>query len=348
MNPSTFSFPPQLPAVSETDFPSSANNDPLHQAFLQLRNALSAEVIGQPMLIERLLIALLADGHLLVEGAPGLAKTASIRALATRIEADFARIQFTPDLLPADLTGTDIWRPQESRFEFQPGPVFHSILLADEVNRAPAKVQSALLEAMGERQVTVGKTTYALPEVFLVMATQNPIEQEGTFPLPEAQLDRFLMHVVIGYPDVSAETQILQLARTRALRQITHHPDQIQKLSLAQVEQARQAVLELHMAPALERYLVEIVLASRDAARYDAALAKRIAWGASPRGSIALERCARARAWLAGRDYVTPEDVRQIAPDVLRHRVLPSFEAAAEGWDGQRLVNALLDCVPLP
>jgi len=347
MNPSPSQ--PELPAAAQNTYlpplPTSAS---LHQAFIQLRQALSAEVIGQPVLVERLLIALLADGHLLVEGAPGLAKTASIRALAARIEADFARIQFTPDLLPADLTGTDIWRPQESRFEFQPGPVFHSILLADEVNRAPAKVQSALLEAMGERQVTVGKTTYALPEVFLVMATQNPIEQEGTFPLPEAQLDRFLMHVTIGYPDVSAETQILHLARTRALRDITHSAPAMQKLSLAQVENARRAVLELHMAAPLERYLVELVLASRDAARYDAALAKRIAWGASPRGSIALERCARARAWLLGRDYVTPEDVRDIAPDVLRHRVLPSFEAAAEGWDGQRLVSALLDCVPLP
>jgi len=344
-SPPNFSTAPQQ---AQSSLSSSANQDPLYRAFTELRQALSAEVIGQPVLIERLLIALLADGHLLVEGAPGLAKTASIRALARRIEADFARIQFTPDLLPADLTGTDIWRPQESRFEFQPGPVFHSILLADEVNRAPAKVQSALLEAMGERQVTVGKTTYALPDVFLVMATQNPIEQEGTFPLPEAQLDRFLMHVVIGYPDVSAETKILHLARTRALNDIAHTAPPLRKLSLTQVEQARRAVLELHMAPPLERYLVELVLASRDAARYDAALAKRIAWGASPRGSIALERCARARAWLAGRDYVTPEDVRHVAPDVLRHRVLPSFEAAAEGWDGQRLVSALLDCVPLP
>jgi len=347
MNPSL--SPPELPSAAQNTYlPPLSTSASLHQAFIQLRQSLSAEVIGQPVLVERLLIALLADGHLLVEGAPGLAKTASIRALAARIEADFARIQFTPDLLPADLTGTDIWRPQESRFEFQPGPVFHSILLADEVNRAPAKVQSALLEAMGERQVTVGKTTYALPEVFLVMATQNPIEQEGTFPLPEAQLDRFLMHVTIGYPDVSAETQILHLARTRALGDITHSAPLMQKLSLAQVQHARRAVLELHMAPALERYLVELVLASRDAARYDAALAKRIAWGASPRGSIALERCARARAWLLGRDYVTPEDVREVAPDVLRHRVLPSFEAAAEGWDGQHLVNALLDCVPLP
>ncbi len=320
----------------------------LHAAFIALRDALAGEIVGQSVLVERLLVALLADGHLLVEGAPGLAKTTAIRALAARIDARFARIQFTPDLLPADLTGTDIWRPQEGRFEFQLGPVFHPILLADEINRAPAKVQSALLEAMGERQVTVGRTTYPLPPVFLVMATQNPIEQEGTFPLPEAQLDRFLMHVRIGYPDAAAEVDILRLARERALREMDATPVQVRKLSLEQVEQARRAVLELHMAPQLERYLVELVLASRDASAYDASLARRIAWGASPRGSIALERCARAKAWLAGRDYVTPDDVRAVAPDVLRHRVLPSYEAAAEGWDGERLVAALLDRVPLP
>ncbi len=320
----------------------------LHAAFIALRDALAGEIVGQSVLVERLLVALLADGHLLVEGAPGLAKTTAIRALAARIDARFARIQFTPDLLPADLTGTDIWRPQEGHFEFQSGPVFHPILLADEINRAPAKVQSALLEAMGERQVTVGRTTYPLPPVFLVMATQNPIEQEGTFPLPEAQLDRFLMHVRIGYPDAAAEVDILRLARERALREMDATPVQVRKLSLEQVEQARRAALELHMAPQLERYLVELVLASRDASAYDASLARRIAWGASPRGSIALERCARAKAWLAGRDYVTPDDVRAVAPDVLRHRVLPSYEAAAEGWDGERLVAALLDRVPLP
>jgi len=335
------------------NLPSSSPEQPaagngLHGDFIALRDALATEIVGQSLLVERLLIALLADGHLLVEGAPGLAKTTAIRALATRIDAGFARIQFTPDLLPADLTGTDIWRPQESRFEFQPGPVFHPILLADEINRAPAKVQSALLEAMGERQVTVGRTTYPLPPVFLVMATQNPIEQEGTFPLPEAQLDRFLMHVRIGYPDAGAEVEILRLARERALQAMDARPAMLRKLSLQQVEQARRAVLELHVAPQLERYLVELVLASRDAGAHDPALARRIAWGASPRGSIALERCARAKAWLAGRDYVTPDDVRAVAPDVLRHRVLPSYEAAAEGWDGERLVAALLDCVPLP
>jgi MoxR-like ATPase len=320
----------------------------LHDAFRDLREGLSHEIVGQAALVERLLIALLADGHLLVEGAPGLAKTSAIRALAARLEADFARVQFTPDLLPADLTGTEVWRPQDGRFEFQPGPIFHPILLADEINRAPAKVQSALLEAMGERQVTVGRQTYALPALFLVMATQNPIEQEGTFPLPEAQLDRFLMYVRIGYPEADAETEILRLARERARDALQAKAEAPARMPMADVFAARKSVLELHLAPALERYLVELVLASRNAARYDPALARRIAWGASPRGSIALERCARARAWLAGRDFVTPEDVRAIAPDVLRHRVLPSYEATAEGWDGDRLVAELLQRVPLP
>ena len=317
-------------------------------AFRALSDSLSAEIVGQAALIERLLIALLADGHLLVEGAPGLAKTTAIRALAARLEAPFARVQFTPDLLPADLTGTEVWRPQDGRFEFLPGPIFHPVLLADEINRAPAKVQSALLEAMGERQVTVGRHTYPLPPLFLVMATQNPIEQEGTFPLPEAQLDRFLMYLRIGYPEAAAEVEILRLARERARESMQAVAVSHSQLPLADVFTARAAVLDLHMAPQLERYLVELVLASRDAARYDAALGKRIAWGASPRGSIALERCARARAWLQGRDFVTPEDIRAIAPDVLRHRVLPSYEATAEGWDGERLVAELLSKVPLP
>ena len=329
------------------DTPSTINTH-LHDAFRALREDLSREIVGQSALVERLLIALLADGHLLVEGAPGLAKTTAIRALAARLDAGFARVQFTPDLLPADLTGTEVWRPQDGRFEFQPGPIFHPILLADEINRAPAKVQSALLEAMGERQVTVGRQTYPLPALFLVMATQNPIEQEGTFPLPEAQLDRFLMYVRIGYPEAAAETEILRLARERARAAMQVQSPAPERMAMADVFAARAAVLDLHMAPALERYLIELVLASRNAARYDAALGRRIAWGASPRGSIALERCARARAWLAGRDFVTPEDVRAIAPDVLRHRVLPSYEATAEGWDGDKLVAELLQHVPLP
>ena len=319
----------------------------LHAAFHELRAALCAEIVGQDQLVERLLVALLADGHLLVEGAPGLAKTTAVRALAARLDAGFARVQFTPDLLPADLTGSDVWRPQDGHFEFQPGPIFHQVLLADEINRAPAKVQSALLEAMGERQVTVGRQTYPLPDLFLVMATQNPIEQEGTFPLPEAQLDRFLMHVRVGYPQAAMEAEILRLARERARQAMA--PAQVpSRMPLDEVFAARAAVLDLHVAPQVERYLVELVLASREAARYDADLGRRIAWGASPRGSIALERCARAHAWLAGRDFVTPDDVRAIAPDVLRHRVLPSYEATAEGWDGERRVAELLARVPLP
>lgn len=319
----------------------------VHTRLQEVRQRLMQEVVGQEALIERLLIALLADGHLLVEGAPGLAKTSVIRALAAHLDASFARIQFTPDLLPADLTGSDVWRPQEARFEFQPGPVFHSILLADEINRAPAKVQSALLEAMGERQVTVGRTSYPLPALFMVMATQNPIEQEGTFALPEAQLDRFLLHVRVGYPQAEAELEILRLARERARGAVAMTQHQ-HKLTESDLLLARQAALNVHVAPALERYLVELILASRMPQRYGSDLTTKIAWGASPRGSIALDRCARARAWLAGRDFVTPDDIRAIAPDVLRHRVLPSYEAIAEGWDGERLVHALLERVPLP
>ncbi len=334
------------PYRSRMDTPIDTSS--LHARFAALRADLSTAVIGQAALVERLLIALLADGHLLVEGAPGLAKTTAVKELAARIEADFSRVQFTPDLLPADLTGTDIWRATDGRFEFQPGPMFHNLLLADEVNRAPPKVQSALLEAMGERQITVGRTTYPLPQLFLVMATQNPIEQEGTYALPEAQLDRFLMHVRVGYPEAGTETEILRLVRERARSSMHAAPVPARMLTQRELFDAREAVLDLHLAPTLERYLVELVLASRDAARYDPALAAKIAWGASPRGSIALERCARARAWLGGRDFVTPEDVQAVAPDVLRHRILPSYEAIAEGWDGEKLVRALIDRVPLP
>lgn len=337
-----------VPSMITSTSAGDADSVSLHACFLALRQSLAARIIGQAALVDRLLIALLADGHLLVEGAPGLAKTTAIRALASHLEADFARVQFTPDLLPADLTGTEIWRPQEGRFEFIPGPLFHPILLADEINRAPAKVQSALLEAMGERQVTVGRQTYVLPPLFLVMATQNPIEQEGTFPLPEAQLDRFLMHVRIGYPEAESEVEILRLAREAALDTLDPVDQRPSRMPLEKIFAARREVLSVHVAPALERYLVELVLATRDAARYDVQLARHIAWGASPRGTIALERCARARAWLDGRDYATPDDVRAVAPDVLRHRVLPSYEATAEGWDGERLVRSLLDIVPLP
>ena len=328
--------------------PAPSPAHPLQAAFAALREDLTRSIIGQPHLVECLLIALLADGHLLVEGAPGLAKTTAIKALAQRIDADFHRVQFTPDLLPADLTGTDIFRPQAGTFEFERGPLFHNIVLADEINRAPAKVQSALLEAMAERQITIGRRTWPLPDLFMVMATQNPIEQEGTFALPEAQLDRFTMHVTIGYPDADAELAILRLAREQA-RQSMHTPVAVKPmLTPADVFAARDAVLNVHVSPALENYLAQLVLASRDAGRYGPELARWIAWGASPRASIALDRCARARAWLAGRDYALPEDVHAVAHEVLRHRILPSYEAEAEGIRPDRIIDRLLDLVPLP
>jgi MoxR-like ATPase len=329
-----------------SDIPTAAT--PLQAAFVRLRGELSRGIIGQPHLVECLLIALLADGHLLVEGAPGLAKTTAIKALATRVEADFHRIQFTPDLLPADLTGTDIFRPQTGTFEFERGPLFHNIVLADEINRAPAKVQSALLEAMAERQITIGRRTWPLPDLFMVMATQNPIEQEGTFALPEAQLDRFLMHVTIGYPDADAELAILRLAREQAREAMHPVPPPAHVLRPADVFAARDAVLDVHMAAPLELYITQLVVATRNAAKYGPELARWIAWGASPRATIALDRCARAHAWLAGRDYVIPEDIHVIAHEVLRHRVLPSYEAEAEGVRIDSVIDRLLDLVPLP
>jgi MoxR-like ATPase len=271
-----------------------------------------------------------------------------VKALAARIEADFHRVQFTPDLLPADLTGTDVFRPQSGAFEFERGPLFHNIVLADEINRAPAKVQSALLEAMAEQQITVGRSTWHLPELFMVMATQNPIEQEGTFALPEAQLDRFLMHVTIGYPDAASELAILRLAREQASQRDQERAVSPALMSQADVFAAREAAMAVHMAPALEEYLTQLVLATRDAGRYGPELKRWIAWGGSPRATIALDRCSRARAWLAGRDYVLPEDVHGIAHEVLRHRVLLSYEAEAEGVRPDRVIDRLLDLVPLP
>ena len=328
--------------------PAPAAAPDLQPRFVQLREQLQQRIIGQPHLIDCLLIALLADGHLLVEGAPGLAKTTAVKALASTIAADFHRVQFTPDLLPADLTGTDIFRPQSGSFEFEQGPLFHNIVLADEINRAPAKVQSALLEAMAERQITVGRSTWRLPELFLVMATQNPIEQEGTFPLPEAQLDRFVMHVTIGYPDAASELAILKLARGQASRAAQAQAAAPAVLSTSDVLDAREAVLGVHMAAPLEEYLTQLVLATRDAGRYGPELKRWIAWGASPRATIALDRCARAHAWLRGRDYALPEDTHAVVHEVLRHRVLLSYEAEAEGIASDQVIARLLDLVPLP
>jgi MoxR-like ATPase len=327
---------------------SSASEEAAHEAFAALRRAANEHIIGQQRLMDRLLIALLSNGHLLVEGAPGLAKTTAIKVIADRIEGDFHRIQFTPDLLPADLTGTEIYRPQEGSFQFQQGPIFHNLILADEVNRAPAKVQSALLEAMGEHQVTVGRITYRLPKLFLVMATQNPIEQEGTYPLPEAQLDRFLMHVSIGYPDAAAEQEILALARQQARDELGEKQVAPVLVTQEQVFRAQQGVLDLYMAPALEQYIVQLVLATRDPGSWDSELSRLVSYGASPRATIALDRCARARAWLDRRDYVSPDDINAVAHVVLRHSVLLSYEAEADGVTVDRLADRLLDRVPVP
>ena len=316
----------------------------------QLKTLVQQQIIGQDKLINRLLIALLADGHLLVEGAPGLAKTRAVKVLGESIDGDFHRVQFTPDLLPADLTGTEIYRPQEAKFEFQQGPLFHNLVLADEINRAPAKVQSALLEAMAERQITVGKQTYDLPKLFLVMATQNPIEQEGTYPLPEAQLDRFLMHVSVDYPSGEDELAILRLARQEAADDLTPvlGSNQPEKIRQQDIFDARQEVLAIHMADNIEAYLLQIVLATREPKKYGDDLARWIEWGCSPRATISLDRCARAHAWLAGRDYVGPEDVQAVAPDVLRHRIILDYEAEAEGMNADKVISELIARIAVP
>ena len=320
---------------------------PLQQEFQALLASLANEVIGQSNLLERMLIALLAEGHLLVVGAPGLAKTTAVKALANRLEGDFHRIQFTPDLLPADITGTDIYRPETGSFEFQKGPLFHNFILADEINRAPAKVQSALLESMAEYQITVGKATYALPHPFLVMATQNPIEQEGTYSLPEAQLDRFLMEANISYPSQEDEQKVLALIRQQRLgagqaSSIDHQVSQQSVLA------ARQEVFQLHLSDALEKYIVTLVSATRDAALLDEEVGSWIRYGASPRGSIALEYCSRAHAWLNGRDYVSPEDIHAVVYDVLRHRLILSYEAVADSITSDEVVSRLITLIPVP
>ncbi len=314
--------------------------------FKQLKNYLSANIIGQEHLVDRLLIALLADGHLLVEGAPGLAKTKAIKDLSRKVEGNFQRIQFTPDLLPSDITGTEIYRPEDGSFNFQPGPIFHNLILADEINRAPAKVQSALLEAMAERQISVGKKTMKLDRLFLVMATQNPIEQEGTYPLPEAQLDRFLMHVRISYPDAVAEKAILKLARAES-NQSGEAPKEANVLTQQAIFEARQSVSALHMADSVEEYIIQLVMATREPQQYGDDLARWIGFGASPRGTIALDKCARAQAWLQGKDFVSPDDVQAVIHDTLRHRILLTFEAEAEGLNSDHIIDELIKRVPV-
>ncbi len=318
------------------------------EQFQKLEAHASRLIIGQAHLINRMLIALLCDGHLLVEGAPGLAKTRAIKVLAESIEGDFHRLQFTPDLLPADLTGTDIYRPQEGTFEFREGPLFHNLILADEINRAPAKVQSALLEAMEERQISVGAHTYPLEGLFMVMATQNPIEQEGTYPLPEAQLDRFLLHVEVGYPTPEDERRILVLNRDEAksAERDAFQPPEL--LSAESIFEARQDILRLHLADELEQYIVNVVTSTRNAGAVDDSLEGQILYGASPRASMGIDRAARAHAWLSGRDFVGPEDIQAVASDVLRHRLVLSFEAEADGVDANSVIERLLDGVGVP
>ena len=314
---------------------------------LALRAALNALIIGQHALVDRLLIALLTGGHLLVEGAPGLAKTRAIETLSKLIEGQFQRVQFTPDLLPADITGTEIYRPQEGTFTFQPGPLFHNLILADEVNRAPAKVQSALLEAMAEKQITVGQKTYQLPDVFMVMATQNPIEQEGTYPLPEAQLDRFLMHVNVDYPHPSTEKEILRLVRNESMNKESAAVATVH-IDFATLRAAREQVLAMYMADPVEDYVVRLVTSTRNPASLDADLDRWIDFGGSPRATIALDACARANAWMSEQNYVSPEDVQSVARDVLRHRVLLSYEAEADGVSADDVIDKLLSLVPVP
>ncbi|MCF7485278.1 MoxR family ATPase [Vibrio sp. A2-1] len=307
-----------------------------------LQNYLESQIIGQQELVKQLMIALLADGHILVEGPPGLAKTRAVKSLADCVEGDFHRIQFTPDLLPADLTGTDIFRPETGEFTFQSGPIFNSLILADEINRAPAKVQAAMLEAMAEKQVTAGRKTYALPDLFLVMATQNPIEQEGTYPLPEAQLDRFLLHLEVAYPNMESELEILRLNRGEAQGNESVQP---QEISQQTIFEARQEVLNIHMADTIEQYIIRLVMATRQPKQYSDQLDQWLDMGVSPRATIALDRCARAHAWLAGRDYVTPQDVQAMAFPVLRHRLLRSYHAQAEGVTANQVIAHLISLV---
>jgi len=313
--------------------------------FDSVREHLASRIIGQRELIESMLVCLLSDGHMLVEGLPGLAKTTAVKTLAEAIEGDFHRVQFTPDLLPSDLIGTDIYRQELAEFEFRPGPIFHNVLLADEVNRAPAKVQSALLEAMGERQVTVGQRTYTLPKLFMVLATQNPIEQEGTYNLPEAQLDRFLMHVWVGYPNREEEFAILELDSEQQKHALSP-PARI--VSQKEIFAARAEVAKIYLDEKLNRYVVDLVLASRNPEAYDADLRRWCRYGASPRASIALARCARALAWLHGDGYVGPHHIQQVAPEVMRHRLLLTFEAEADGITTDDFIKRLLEVVAIP
>lgn len=312
---------------------------------IALKNYLETQIIGQEDLVKKLLITMLADGHVLVEGAPGLAKTKAIKTLSECVDANYNRIQFTPDLLPSDITGSEIYVAQKGEFAFRQGPIFANLILADEINRAPAKVQSALLEAMAERQVSVGGKRYQLPELFMVMATQNPIEHEGTYNLPEAQLDRFLMYVKINQPEADIEHKILHLVRGEDKKE---QKDVFAPLSIDDVLSARREVLDIHMSDAVEEYLVQLVVATRNPQKYSSDLLGQVLYGASPRATIALDKCAKIHAWLSNRDYVTPEDIHAVVYDVLRHRIILTFEAQAEGVTVEEVIGRILQLLPLP
>ncbi len=309
----------------------------------ELADYLNTQILGQKKLVERMIITLLCDGHLLVEGPPGLAKTTAIKALSSAIDADFSRIQFTPDLLPADLTGTEIYKAQTGVFEFQQGPIFNNFILADEINRSPAKVQSALLEAMGEKQVSVARNTYPLSKLFLVMATQNPIEQEGTYPLPEAQLDRFLLHFELDYPSISTEKDILKLVRNQD--KDNNISNNVNKISQENLFKIRNEILDVYMSDAVEEYLLNIIQATRNPEQYHSDLADLFEYGASTRASIALDKTAKAYAYINGRDFVTPEDIRNMAFDVLRHRIILTFNAETKGITKNQAITKLLSYV---
>lgn len=326
------------------------------EKLLQLEQRMNTQVLGQEELVRMLLIALLCDGHVLLEGLPGLAKTRAVRELARHVEGEFRRIQFTPDLLPSDITGSEIYQQnatrEEDQFRFRPGPVFGNIILADEINRASARVQSALLEAMEERHVTVAGKSWDLPGVFMVLATQNPVDQEGTWPLPEAQLDRFLMKILVGYPSKAQEQQVMQLVRAeqQAKYQALTHQDSVsaeEPLTLSQQEIAIswQEISAVYVAPTVEEYIVNLIDATRHPQNISETLASYINIGVSPRGTLALERCGRAQAWLEGRDAVQPEDIRRIAPAVIRHRLMLSYQANADNRSADDVVTMLLDAV---
>ncbi|UWQ89639.1 MoxR family ATPase [Rhodobacteraceae bacterium M382] len=317
-----------------------------------LQDRMSQSIIGQRDVIERLVIGLLANGNLLIEGLPGLAKTRAVKAMSKNLEADFSRIQFTPDLLPSDVTGTEVYHqgPEGAQFRFEAGPIFANIVLADEINRAPAKVQAALLEAMEERQVTVSGTTHDLPPLFIVMATQNPIEQEGTYPLPEAQMDRFLMHVQVLYPPVEDEVEVIRLVRGEEQGATGGGDKPVTPPVIPQqaVFEARAEISQIHVADAMDRYMADLVQATRTPAPLSSDLARWIDVGASPRGSLALDKCSRAHAWLNGRNYVDPVDVRAIAHDVFRHRISLSYEAQGDGVSIDKVIDEIVSLVALP